>query len=143
MKRNEMIYQFQMLKVILKQWNVKRQKKSSKCWKIHYCKAWKRDLLGWRTLEHDQIYLGIDIARSDRSVFKGITNQIHVKTYFEEEKAFNDTINVNFLIKMAVVMTHIKVRQSLSSCFSNGESQPYNCMTYLSSTQPNKKVSGN
>lgn len=80
------------------------------------------------------------MARNDGSVFKGITNQIQEKIYFEEKKAFNDTINVKFLIKMAVVMIHIKVRWSLSSCFhSHGGSLPFNCMTYLSSTQHNKK----
>lgn len=60
------------------------------------------------------------MARNDGSVYKGITNQIHIKMYFEEEKAYNDTINVKVLIKMAVVITHIKVRWSLSSCFCNG-----------------------
>lgn len=36
------------------------------------------------------------MARHHGSVFKGITNQIQEKTYFEEKKAFNDTINVKF-----------------------------------------------
>lgn len=55
------------------------------------------------------------MAKNGGSVFKGITNQIQIKTHLEEEKDFNDRAKSKVLIKMVVVILHIKVSWSLST----------------------------